>query len=97
MLAQVAQNGGDRVKGRMISRIGTLLVIALLIWRMAGAPGLGDGDRSGLAAGGYVAEQLDSVIANMRAGHGTSGPGIHPVTEGAAPESASGVSVMRGR
>ena len=84
------------MKGRVLSRIGTLVVIAFLVWRMAGAPGLGG---SGLAAGGYVAQQLESVTETTRAQHGTSGPGIHPVGPDRTPAEDGGgpVTVLRGR
>jgi len=87
------------MKGRMLSRVGTLVVIAFLVWRMAGAPGLGGSGGSGLAAGGYVAQELESVTETMRAQHGTSGPGIHPVGPDRTPAEDGGgpVTVLRGR
>ena len=80
---------------RTVSRIGTLIVIGLLIWRVAGMPGLGrDDGAGGLAASGLVAQELEAAANQLRGLSGVgSRPGIHrvePAATAAAPSPGSG-------
>ncbi len=87
------------MRARVLSRVGTLVVIAFVVWRLVGGPGAGGGGDEA-AAGATVAAELDRVTEQLRGRGGSGGPGVYPVdpadSAGQAPATTE-VTVFRGR
>lgn len=77
-----------------------VLGLALIGWRMAGAPTPGGSQGQDAATAGSVAAELQRATSGLRGSGGRGGAGIHPVAQ-SEPEQTGpapvAVTVVRGR
>ena len=55
------------MRRRTSRNVGLLVVVGILVWRIAGMPGLDREDASGIAASGYIGRHLDDLATALSA------------------------------